>query len=129
MCSDGILSKITKVAGCINKSLDVFRNIYCKYAISCYNNGNVRIVQVPMLSDSIDEDDKFVEYETVELMGLDPEIYYFFRHYNNSEEDFNSMLEYCGLTRKDKYTATTDTGEVGEFIFEDGKLMFAIFTV
>lgn len=67
----------------------------------------------------------FMDYRTIELLNVDPEIYYFFRYYgSNSAKDFLLMLQVCGIPRKEEYTADLANDETKiRFIFEDNRLI------
>ncbi len=144
MCSILILSKIS---GGLNTIVDKTRNSYCKYAIKLYDPIKPRSLQVPfresfdlseidgsedstLLTESFPSVINFVDYKTVNLLNLDPEIYYFFKHYNsNSISDFHLMLDCCGIIRKDSYYADLiDKDEKLKFVFDEseGKIIAEI---
>ena len=153
MCSILLLSKIS---GGLNSIIDSARDSYCKYAIRLYDPIKPRTVQVPFkvnlsdildlvhaeqFVDSSDEDTDeeifdapempltYTDYRTIELLNLDPEIYYFFKHYNsNSVKDFDLMLQVCGITRKTHYSADLlhDDNKI-VFKFEDEKIIAELY--
>ena len=109
---------------------------YCKAAIKLFDTTKQRTIILPFkisLQDLFSDDEELsdvasdmsddiseTEYMTVNVLNIDPEIYYFFKFYTNKISTFEQMIASCKIDYKERYVMDlVDSENQLELIFDE----------